>query len=163
LTGLTIPPSVVTIKENAFAGNLLTVVTAAPHWDGSLAMGVFTGNAPFVVLTTDAATATVIGYNGGDKRVVIPERLYDLPVTGIGTRAFENRGLSGVTIPGSVTSIGWAAFAGNHLTAVTIPGSVTAIGEYAFHGNPLTAVTIPRSVTYIGENAFDRPVIVSRE
>ena len=77
-------------------------------------------------------------------------------VTSIGERAFNDCGLTSVTIPNSVTSIGERAFhycAG--LTSITIPNSVTSIGEEAFSEcHCLTSVTIPNSVTSIGDWAF---------
>ncbi|MDR2739414.1 MAG: leucine-rich repeat domain-containing protein [Treponema sp.] len=167
LTSLTIPESVTYIGSRAFAGNQLTVVTGVPGWNWRASLkgkNIFDGNAgdPFVILT-DNTTATIIGYDSDNKTVVIPERIRNLPVTGIGSRAFEDEGLYSVVISGSVTSIGWAAFAGNKLTRVTIPNSVTAIASYAFYDSGIGGITLPKSVTFVGEGAFDRHVSVSQE
>ena len=78
-------------------------------------------------------------------------------VTTIGGEAFKYcRGLTSVTIPGSVTEIGeWAFNNCSGLTSVTIPNSVTTIGDYVFFAcSGLTSVTIPNSVTTIGNNVF---------
>ncbi len=88
------------------------------------------------------------------RNLVIPSEAWGQPVTAIGDRAFENSGLSSVTIPNTVTSIGEKAFAGNQLTSVTIPNTVTSIGERAFAENNLTRITIPNSVRTIGAGAF---------
>ena len=93
--------------------------------------------------------------------VVIPSSvLYNAKtytVTTIGMEAFAYcRGLTSVTIPGSVTSIGVCAFWDcEGLTSVTIPNSVTSIGDMAFYRcTGLTSVSIPNSVTSIGDYAF---------
>ncbi|MBK7998489.1 MAG: leucine-rich repeat domain-containing protein [Verrucomicrobia bacterium] len=124
--------------------------------------------------------AVITRYHGLGGAVVIPERLGDIPVTGIGLEAFYGViSLTNVTIPDSVTSIGYYAFAlctnltsftmhggvsdiGGYafqecssLTNVAIPNSVTAVGEYAFYGcGSLTTITIGTGVTYIGFRAF---------
>jgi hypothetical protein len=97
---------------------------------------------------------TILGYNGRVKDVVIPERLFRLPVVTIYDGAFSNSQLTSVVIPNLVTTIESNAFTGNRLTAITIPDSVTSIGNGAFAGNQLTTVVIPNSVFYIGSRAF---------
>ena len=89
--------------------------------------------------------------------LIIPPTINNLPVTSIGTSAFQScSGLTNVTMPSSVTSIGNNAFyACTELTSVTIPNSVTSIGTQAFQGcYGLTSVTIPNSVTSIRTQAF---------
>jgi len=103
----------------------------------------------------------------------IPAELWGERVTGIADRAYENSGITDLTIPNSVTTIGASAFANNRLPVVNIPEGVTTIGDRAFANNHwtidrrsedgtlyrtdhvgLSAVSIPNSVTYIGEDAF---------
>ena len=89
--------------------------------------------------------------------LIIPPTISNLPVTSIGTSAFQScSGLTNVTMPSSVTSIGDNAFRDCvRLTSVTIPSSVTSIGTYAFAGcTGLTSVTIGSGVTSIGSYAF---------
>ena len=89
--------------------------------------------------------------------IVIPSTYKGLPVTKIGSSAFEGySGLISVEIPASVTSIGNKAFLHcSGLISVEIPNSVTSIGSSAFAGcSGLTSVVIPDSVTSIGEYAF---------
>ena len=66
-----------------------------------------------IVFTNIGGSYSVTGYEGTDTKVVIPETYEGLPVTSIGSYAFEG-----------CTS----------LTSVTIPDSVTSIGSYAFEG-----------------------------
>jgi len=86
--------------------------------------------------------------------LVIPSEIFGQPVTTIGERAFENIGLTSVTIPNSVRNIGEKAFANNELVSVTIPSSVTSIGAGAFEKNKLTSIVIPYNVRNIGDSAF---------
>ncbi|MBO4641669.1 MAG: leucine-rich repeat protein [Bacteroidaceae bacterium] len=84
-------------------------------------------------------------YNFDATSVVIPEELFDLPVTRIGHSAFTSGcgNLQSITIPESVTSIEDWAFEGcGSLTSVTIPASVISIGVGAFCGCNLTMVTV---------------------
>jgi TolB-like protein len=104
---------------------------------------------------------TITGYTGNAKDIMILGWIDDQPVAAIGYRAFFEKQLTSVTIPGSVTIIGDWAFWQNQLTSVTIPGSVTVIGDRAFSRNQLTSVTIPGSVTAIGYGAFSNNQLTS--
>ncbi len=98
--------------------------------------------------------------------LVIPSEAWGQPVTAIGAKAFENCGLTSVTIPNTVTSIGERAFAGNKLTSVTIPNSVRSIGAKAFaysfnnknkyreEFNKITEITIGENVKFSGSSTF---------
>ena len=100
--------------------------------------------------------ASVTGCTGGacPTNLVIPDTLNGNAVTSIGYLAFDEVGLTSVTIPNSVTSIGYRAFYHNQLTSVSLGNSVTSIGDWAFLFNLLTSLTIPNSVTSIRYAAF---------
>ena len=132
LTSVTIPNSVKSIGDGAFAYCPLTSVTI-PNSVTSIGEYAFRG--------CTGLTSVTIGNS----------------VTSIGDEAFNGcSGLTSVAIPNSVTSIGKYAFADcSGLTSVTIPSSVTSIGNGAFDDcDGLTSVTIPNSVTSIGNSAF---------
>jgi hypothetical protein len=109
-------------------------------------------------------TICITGYHDSKKfdntLVVIPERIYGLPVTEIGKDAFSSsynssRKIIGVTIPDTVTTIGTNAFNYSGLRMVGMGKSVKVISEGAFKNNPdLRAIIFPDSVTEIGDSAF---------
>ncbi len=101
-------------------------------------------------------TVTITGYTGPGGPVTIPIHINNLLVNSIGIAAFQETGVTSVTIPDSVTSIGENAFTDCFsLTSVTIPDSVISIGDDVFLDcTRLTSATIPNSVTNIGDSAF---------
>lgn len=120
--GITIPSSVSSIGELAFALNNLTWVD---NGDGDKTY-------PFVYKRTGAGTfdkTSLLQYASYNKaNVVIPDY-----IKRIENYAFYYSRIRGVTIPEGVTYIGKYAF---HICdlrgTVTIPSTVTTIGDYAF-------------------------------
>ena len=113
--------------------------------------------AQFIFTTNTDGSLNIYQYTGPGGAVTIPDTTNGLPVTTIGTNAFQNcTTLTSVTIGTNVTSIGNVAFCScGDLTSVTIPNSVTIIGGQAFEFcSSLTSITIPNSVTNIGDYAF---------
>ena len=77
--------------------------------------------------------ATVTGYVGTEKNIVIPASIDGYSVVAIGDKAFLDTDLESVIISESVKSVGWFAFDGCvKLKSITVPSSVTSIGYYAF-------------------------------
>jgi len=87
-------------------------------------------------------SGVITKYQGWDAKVVIPESINGICVTGIGREAFASNDLTSVTIPRSVISIGRGAFQNNKLTSITIPGNSVIIDYRAFYGNPITSITL---------------------
>lgn len=88
--------------------------------------------------------------------VVIPSKINGIQVTSIGSRAFENKSVTSVTIPSGVTSIGSDAFRRCFsLKSITLPSSLTTINSGAFMYSGLTSVTIPSGVTKISQLTFE--------
>jgi hypothetical protein len=131
-------------------------------------------------VTITGGAVTIDRYTGTGGVVAIPATISNLPVTTIGSQAFNGisnvtsvtiptsvtnleeqafdlcSGLTSVTIPGNVTSIGEDAFAEcSSLASVVIAAGVASIGVGVFSGcTSLTGITIPASVTNIGLEAF---------
>ena len=73
--------------------------------------------------------ATITGYDGSEKKIVIPAIVGGYNVVAIADGAFEKSKLTDVIISDGIERIGWFAF-GNcpNLKSITIPSSVTSIG-----------------------------------
>jgi hypothetical protein len=85
------------------------------------------------VYTTNNGTITITGYTGFDWVLTIPDTINGLPVTRIGSEAFENTIVFTVRIGNRVTDIETKAFYEcTGINNVTIPGSVTNIEDQAF-------------------------------
>ncbi len=99
----------------------------------------------------------IIGYEGVDADIVIPEMIEGCRVVAIGNNAFENcLIIKTMAIPDSVSEIGQFAFYGcESLVSVTIPDTITEISESVFRGcKSMSSVVIPDSVEKIGTYAF---------
>jgi outer membrane protein assembly factor BamB len=111
----------------------------------------------FAYTTNSDNTITITGYTGTNCTVQIPIIINGMPVTSIGSNAFQQCAFMGnVLIPNTVTNIGYEAFAqcGN-LRSITIPDSVINIEEFAFANcGHLTSVTINNNATIIGVSTF---------
>ena len=137
----------------------------------------------FEVQGNDDNTMTILNYKGQAKNIVIPDKIFNMPVTRLQKGAFQGKGLTSATIPATITFIGDNTFEGNSLTmivlpnaleyigngtfknnkltSIAIPANVATIGSQAFYGNDLTSIVIPDSVKYIGNEAFRRNLITN--
>jgi hypothetical protein len=117
--------------------------------------------------TITNGTITITGYSGPGVAVTIPAVINGLPVTTIGSYAFEYSGQTSVTIPSSVTSIGDDALGNRSLTTISVDTQnsfFSTVNGVLFDKNQTTLLeypealsggyTIPASVTSIGTNAF---------
>ena len=112
------------------------------------------GSSAFIVDENGVITAC-----GQMDQVVIPAKVGDVTVTGLGQKLFyTNAHITSVSFEeGSrVSSIGVRAFYGcTALTGVEFPASLTSIGNYAFYGcTALEAAEIPAGVSSVSSYAF---------
>jgi hypothetical protein len=112
--------------------------------------------AQFNVTTNGDGSLNISSYTGSGGTVNIPSTLFGLPVTSIGSGAFQNSSATNVTIPDSVVSLGQYAFYNNtSLTSVTIGNGVVSIPYSTFNSDPaLRRVTVGNRVTSIEYFAF---------
>jgi hypothetical protein len=129
--------------------------------------------------TTSNGAITITSYTGSGGDVIIPDKINNLPVIGIGTNAFLSNNVASVTISTNVIFIEDQAFEsctnltnvffGNGLASIgigafefdgllgnfTLPNSLTDISDSAFADcESLTSVVIPNSVTSMGDYVF---------
>ena len=135
LENVTIPDSVTSIGDYAFAESHLTSITL-PNSITEI------GNRVFLLTNLTSIT--------------IPDS-----VTTIGARAFgECSRLASVTIPNSVTTIGDYAFANcDSLTSIAIPVSVTYIGKDAFENHGSIVMGRLKYVFYEGTEAQKKKIV----
>jgi hypothetical protein len=93
-------------------------------------------------------------YTGPGGNVVIPSQIGRWQVSCIGSKAFDSKKITAVTLPSGLLKISYSAFIDNQLTSVTLPSGLTEIEGQAFSGNRLTSVIIPSGVTSIKERTF---------
>ncbi len=156
LTSVTIPSNVIYLKNGVFKG--CTALTSVDIPDSVTDMGTWTfWDCTALTAVTIPDSVTKIGqytFNGCTALAHV-----DIPnsVTEIETNAFKNcTALTEVTIPGSMTKMGSSVFENcTALTKAVFRGGVTGIASSSFRGcSNLTNVTIPESVTSIGQAAF---------
>lgn len=102
----------------------------------------------------DGNTVSITGYNGTATDIIIPDKINNKTVTGIGDYAFIDKKLTSVKFNSSLVNIGEFSFMDNSIKSVTIPSSVEIIGDGAFSRNELTNVVINQGVKYIEVDAF---------
>ena len=119
-------------------------------------------------LSSDESYYIVTGIGTASGDIIIPDTHEGLPVTYIGSSAFENcSSLKSIEIPAGVTSIGSIAFRGcSNLNTVYYAGSIENWFDIVFSdyfsnplyygaglyigGEPVTEVVVPESITTIG-------------
>lgn len=152
----TVPDSVTSIADNAFAGCILTDYTI-PSSVTSIGWNVFSGNTYYNNKDNWENSALYIGDHL--IHVLDAEGVYTIkPGTKtIAGNAFHgNMNMTGVIIPDSVVSIGPEAFSLCYgLKDVVLPDSVVRIDYGAFYScDSLTSLVIPDGVTSIGDSTF---------
>ncbi len=106
------------------------------------------GDYSFTVL--DDGTAQITKYSGTETELTVPAFLgAAIPVTQIGSRAFENNAdIEAVTLSAGITAIGDRAFYNcASLGSVTLNDGLVNMGSYAFARTGVTAINIPSTVT----------------
>ena len=169
LTKLTIPPSVKEIESRAvlYNTNNVTIYCYPGTEAKSFALDY---NFSYVVLSygddrdyddltfaelPDGTLAVTGTKSYAEESLTIPETYNGKRITRIGSYAFANTHLSGITIANGVEIIERGAFKNCALKTVTIPGSVKEIYWFSFYGcTELKSVELGEGTKIIGRAAF---------
>ena len=164
--GMTIPPTVTSIGNAAFANNPMTSITI-PNSIKTIGAQAFVSceNLTSIVIPASVTNMYIDSFLGCSSLTSISVET--------GNKAFDSRdncnaiiytstntlitGCKTTVIPTSVTQIGDAAFAmQKSLASIELPENITSIGKNAFwQCTSLAKVRIPSTVTSIGEFAFE--------
>jgi len=111
---------------------------------------------PYKYTVTDGNATIVYFDRKFEGALEIPDTLGGYPVTEIGTSAFENcKGITEISIPGSVHTIGYKAFYFCEFKSVRLNEGLNLIGGNAFqYATELESINLPESLTMIGGDAF---------
>ena len=101
---------------------------------------------------------TLVGYNGTDTDVIVPETVDGQTITAINLFAFSsNENINSIILPDSITEIGSQAFAScANLKKIVLPKNLTQINSGVFRKcTSLETIELPKTVTFIDAEAFE--------
>lgn len=101
---------------------------------------------------------TLVGYNGTDTDVIVPEKVNGQTITAINLFAFRsNQNINSIILPDSITDIGEESFAWcTNLKKVVLPKNLTQINVGLFRKcTSLETIELPKTVTFIDAEAFE--------
>lgn len=111
----------------------------------------------FYDLNIDGKSYRVVGVDKSDKRIEIPSTYDGLPVTVIGSCAFNGcHNIKSVIIPDTIETIEEEAFCEcRGLESISIPDSVTTIGDAVFFEcENLLTIEMPDNIVDMGNNVI---------
>lgn len=106
----------------------------------------------------------ILGYQGSEEDLAIPETIGNYPVTSIGNEAFfENQTIKTVTVPASVSVIGMSAFEKCvNLVNVQLNEGLKELGHSAFRNcTSLSEIYLPDSIEILGSSLFSGCVVLT--
>ena len=104
-----------------------------------------------IKFTEQAGALSVIGYEGEESAVVIPETYNGKTVTKISAKAFEKSSLLEITIPKSIIEVGDDAFLDSRLTKVTYLGTIDQWVKIKFQGEGANPISVSKNLVIDGQ------------
>jgi len=99
--------------------------------------------------TFDTQIGMITDYDASHgTEVMIPNTIKGIDVVSIGPGAFENKGLTSITLNEGLETINMYAFAGNDLSEILLVSSLQYVDEGAFENNDITHVTFQENIQY---------------
>ncbi|MBQ7423229.1 MAG: leucine-rich repeat domain-containing protein [Prevotella sp.] len=143
LTAITVPETVESLGEGAFAYTALRTVSL-PEGLTEIPVGCF-GYSQYLDNVVLPSTVRTIG------RLAFCNCYISESIDGVSVKS----GLSNITLNEGLEEIGSNAFYGcQNLKEITLPSTVTTIGSMAFNTTALTTFNFTPAITSIGEKAF---------
>ena len=172
LSELTLPANMEHIGMFAFLGtgdlNLYFAADTMPayldeDWDHGI-RGYYVGvtnvqtQGDYKYATLTSGDVSIIEYLGSNTELDLSVLDFGAPITGIGGSAFEDMGITHITLPDTLTNIQAEAFAYNPFEEITIPAGVTFIGREAFTYTEIASLTFAEGsqIKTIEQYAFER-------
>lgn len=120
--------------------------------------GSSTNESDFTYEELNGSFATITGYNGTEKDIVVPKSIGEYTIQEISANAFkENKDITSIVIPDSCKKIGENAFENcKELINVDLGSGVLELSNSAFFGcEKLKDISCSTNLQKIGEKAFD--------
>ncbi|MCR5507649.1 MAG: leucine-rich repeat protein [Lachnospiraceae bacterium] len=155
LSEVTVPSTVTNVESEVFRNCTLLKKAVLKHDPASYNNSMFYGCTSLATVSLPAGTTAIPQYMFWGctslKTLSLPESLKTIK-----SGAFQNSGLSELTIPSGVTQINDSAFSGCALLKdLTLPATLTNLGGSVFYGcTSLKNITIPATVTTMGNYVF---------
>ncbi|MBQ3791959.1 MAG: leucine-rich repeat protein [Clostridia bacterium] len=112
---------------------------------------------PGYTYTVEGSSATITGYTGDSRDLVLPSYAGGVPVTAVAPYAFAYRAaIESVVLPGSLQDTGENSFIGcSNLKKIVLSEGITEIARGTFNDCPsLSEITFPSTLRVIGIVAF---------
>ncbi|MDR2521648.1 MAG: leucine-rich repeat domain-containing protein, partial [Spirochaetaceae bacterium] len=101
----------------------------------------------WVIRSSSGALASLEGYAGHKKILVLPFSVEGKRINAVAPGAFAKKSLQSVTFSSGISVIGDCAFSSNRIGDILIPPAVRVIGAGAFEDNPVSRVKISAGVS----------------
>ncbi|NCA99947.1 MAG: prepilin-type N-terminal cleavage/methylation domain-containing protein [Clostridia bacterium] len=106
-------------------------------------------------LGLDDKSSFITTYTGSGSIIEIPGSINGVTVTGIAAGVFQGKGLTEITLPGSVKTIDATAFLGNSIIKITIGTGVSIAGK-AFSGSDKFIKTYSATGSAAGTYVYEK-------
>ncbi|MGE7811184.1 leucine-rich repeat protein [Lysinibacillus capsici] len=118
-------------------------------------------NTDFQINDNGDGTASIIGYNGTDMDLVIPDEINGLKVVEIADEAFKGKEFTLVIVEGNIKRIGIESFYNTTLDSINFNGDVDFIDKSGFESSEIGSIIVEGSVGIFGEKSFNESKIGS--
>ena len=163
-----------TIKKVVFSKNIVSIGSAAfkgctnlteiefAKDSGSveeIPTSAFEGCTSLTTITNIPASVKKIGASAFKGCSDLASITWGSGITELGASAFENSGLTTISLPVKLETLNGSVFKGTPAVknpiAVTLPNTIKTLGASAFSGVKITSITLPEGLVTIGNNAFE--------